>query len=79
VTIVYATTVYVLGIAITHSGLRETGVMKWVVRGLLLPIKIVPTAIRLEDHQQHHATSDCNYGVFFSHWDRLFGSWKPSR
>jgi sterol desaturase/sphingolipid hydroxylase (fatty acid hydroxylase superfamily) len=78
VTIVYATTVYVMGIAITHSGLRERGVTRWLVWAVLLPIKIVPSAIRLEDHQRHHAEGNCNYGVFFSHWDRLFGSWQPA-
>lgn len=50
--------------------------MKWAMRVMLLPIKIVPTAIRLADHQRHHEESDCNYGVFFSHWDRLLGTWK---
>ena len=78
VTILYATTVYVLGIAVTHSGLRETGPVKWTLRMVLLPIKIVPTAIRLEDHERHHAQSDCNYGVFFSHWDRLLRTWQRS-
>lgn len=76
VTIVYATTVYVLGIAVTHSGLRETPPVRWALDVVLLPIRIVPTAIRLEDHERHHARGDCNYGVFFSHWDRLFGSWE---
>jgi sterol desaturase/sphingolipid hydroxylase (fatty acid hydroxylase superfamily) len=78
VTIVYATTVYVLGVAITHSGLRETPAVKWALRVILLPIRIVPTAIRLEDHERHHAQGDCNYGVFFSHWDRLFRTWQPT-
>ena len=78
VTIGYATTVYVLGIAVTHSGLRETGIVKWVLRVVLLPIKIVPTAIRLEDHLHHHAQGDCNFGVFFSHWDRLLGTWEST-
>src|SRR5262249_58254222 len=50
VTIVYATTVYVIGVAVTHSGIRETPSVKWALRLILLPIKIVPTAIRLEDH-----------------------------
>src|SRR5262245_26423283 len=50
VTILYATTVYVLGVAVTHSGVRETPIVKWTLRVILLPIKIVPTAIRLEDH-----------------------------
>jgi sterol desaturase/sphingolipid hydroxylase (fatty acid hydroxylase superfamily) len=77
VTIVYATTVYVLGVAVTHSGLRERGLVRAALWLVLFPIKIVPTAIRLEDHLRHHADSDCNYGVFFSHWDRLFGTWKP--
>jgi sterol desaturase/sphingolipid hydroxylase (fatty acid hydroxylase superfamily) len=76
-TIVYAITIYVLGVAITHSGIRETAGVKWALRLILLPIKIVPTAIRLEDHERHHARGDCNYGVFFSHWDRLLGSWAP--
>jgi sterol desaturase/sphingolipid hydroxylase (fatty acid hydroxylase superfamily) len=78
VTIFYATTVYVMGVAITHSGLRETPAVKWALRVILLPIKIIPTAIRLEDHGRHHAQGDCNYGVFFSHWDRLFGTWQPT-
>jgi sterol desaturase/sphingolipid hydroxylase (fatty acid hydroxylase superfamily) len=77
-TIVYATSVYVLGVAITHSGVRETPGVKWALRVVLLPIKIVPTAIRVEDHLLHHARGNCNYGVFFSHWDRLFGSWEPT-
>jgi sterol desaturase/sphingolipid hydroxylase (fatty acid hydroxylase superfamily) len=77
-TIVYAMTVYVLGIAAMHSGLQETPVVKWALRLILLPIKIVPTAIRLEDHQRHHAQGNCNYGVFFSHWDLLLGSWMPA-
>jgi sterol desaturase/sphingolipid hydroxylase (fatty acid hydroxylase superfamily) len=76
-TIVYALSVYVLGLAATHSGVRETPGVKWALRVILLPIKIVPTAIRLEDHVRHHAQSNCNYGVFFSHWDRLLGTWKP--
>jgi sterol desaturase/sphingolipid hydroxylase (fatty acid hydroxylase superfamily) len=76
VTIVYATSVYVLGVAVTHSGLRETAAVKWGLNVLLLPIRIVPTAIRLEDHERHHARGNCNYGVFFSHWDRLLGSWE---
>jgi len=76
VTIVYATTVYVLGIALTHSGLRETRAVRAALFLVLFPIKIVPTAIRLDDHERHHADSDCNYGVFFSHWDRLFGTWR---
>jgi sterol desaturase/sphingolipid hydroxylase (fatty acid hydroxylase superfamily) len=79
VTIVYAVTVYVLGIAAMHSGLEETPPVKWALRVVLLPIRIVPTAIRLEDHQRHHAQGDCNYGVFFSHWDSLFGSWMPAK
>jgi sterol desaturase/sphingolipid hydroxylase (fatty acid hydroxylase superfamily) len=78
VTILYATTVYVLGIAVTHSGLRETPAVKWALRAILLPIKIVPTAIRVEDHHRHHALGNCNYGVFFSHWDRLLGTWEPT-
>jgi sterol desaturase/sphingolipid hydroxylase (fatty acid hydroxylase superfamily) len=78
VTIVYAVTVYVLGIAATHSGLLETPRVKWALRVILLPIKILPTAIRLEDHQLHHARGNCNYGVFFSHWDCLLGSWVPA-
>jgi sterol desaturase/sphingolipid hydroxylase (fatty acid hydroxylase superfamily) len=77
VTIGYATTVYVLGIAMTHSGLCETPALKWALRIALLPIKIVPTAIRLEDHLRHHSHGNCNYAVFFSHWDRLFGTWQP--
>jgi sterol desaturase/sphingolipid hydroxylase (fatty acid hydroxylase superfamily) len=77
-TILYATTVYVLGVAVSHSGLRETPAVKWALRIVLLPIKIIPTAIRLEDHQRHHATGTCNYGVFFSHWDRLLGTWEPA-
>jgi sterol desaturase/sphingolipid hydroxylase (fatty acid hydroxylase superfamily) len=78
VTIAYAGTVYVLGLAATHSGLRETPSVKWALRVLLLPIKIVPSAIRIEDHQRHHAQPNCNFGVFFSHWDRLLGSWVPT-
>jgi sterol desaturase/sphingolipid hydroxylase (fatty acid hydroxylase superfamily) len=76
VTIGYATSVYVLGVAVTHSGLRETPAVKWTLAVLLLPIRIVPTAIRLEDHERHHARGNCNYGVFFSHWDRLLGTWE---
>jgi sterol desaturase/sphingolipid hydroxylase (fatty acid hydroxylase superfamily) len=78
ITIVYATSVYVLGIAVTHSGLRETPRVKWALRLILLPIKIVPTAIRVEDHLRHHEVGNCNYGVFFSHWDRLLGTWEPT-
>lgn len=78
VTILYATSVYVLGVAVTHSGIRETPVVTWTLRVILLPIKIVPTAIRLEDHERHHAQGNCNYGVFFSHWDRLLGTWEPT-
>jgi sterol desaturase/sphingolipid hydroxylase (fatty acid hydroxylase superfamily) len=77
VTIVYATTVYVIGVALMHSGIRETPAVRWTLWIILLPIRIVPTAIRLEDHLRHHAESDCNYGVFFSHWDRLLGTWAP--
>ena len=33
-------------------------------------------------HQLHHsadpADHDCNFGVWFACWDRLFGTWKPS-
>ena len=75
VTICYAISVYVLALAAMHSGIRETAHVKWVLRVLLLPMKIVPTAIRIEDHTRHHAQANCNYGVFFSHWDRLLGSW----
>lgn len=78
VTILYAITVYVLGVAVTHSGLRETPGMRWALWIILLPIKIVPSAIRLEDHLRHHEEGDCNYAVFFSHWDRLFRTWKPT-
>jgi sterol desaturase/sphingolipid hydroxylase (fatty acid hydroxylase superfamily) len=78
VTIVYALTVYVLGLAALHSGVRETPHVKWALRLILLPIKILPTAIRNEDHQRHHARGNCNYGVFFSHWDSLLGSWAPA-
>jgi sterol desaturase/sphingolipid hydroxylase (fatty acid hydroxylase superfamily) len=78
VTVVYAMTVYVLGLAATHSGLRETPTVKWTLRIILLPIRIIPGAIRVEDHQRHHAHGNCNYGVFFSHWDRLLGSWLPA-
>jgi sterol desaturase/sphingolipid hydroxylase (fatty acid hydroxylase superfamily) len=77
-TIAYATTVYVLGVALTHSGVRETRALAWVLNVVLLPIRIVPGAIRLDDHQRHHARGDCNYGVFFSHWDRAFGTWETS-
>jgi sterol desaturase/sphingolipid hydroxylase (fatty acid hydroxylase superfamily) len=77
-TIGYATTVYVLGVALTHSGIRETPLVKWTLFIVLLPIKLVPTAIRLEDHELHHARGDSNYGVFFSHWDRVFGTWRTS-
>jgi sterol desaturase/sphingolipid hydroxylase (fatty acid hydroxylase superfamily) len=78
VTIGYATTVYVLGVALTHSGVCETPAVRWALNLVLLPIRIVPGAIRLDDHQRHHARGNCNYGVFFSHWDRLFGTWEPS-
>jgi sterol desaturase/sphingolipid hydroxylase (fatty acid hydroxylase superfamily) len=78
VTIGYATSVYVLGVAATHSGLPERGALRYVMFGMLLPIKIVPTAIRLDDHHRHHARGNCNYGVFFSHWDRAFGTWRNS-
>jgi sterol desaturase/sphingolipid hydroxylase (fatty acid hydroxylase superfamily) len=77
-TILYAGNVYVLGLAATHSGVRETPLVKWALRIALLPIKIVPSAIRIEDHQLHHAQPNCNFGVFFSHWDRLLGSWVPT-
>jgi sterol desaturase/sphingolipid hydroxylase (fatty acid hydroxylase superfamily) len=78
VTLVYGVTVYVLGLAAMHSGVRETPVVRAVLWLILLPIKLVPSAIRLEDHQRHHAEGNCNYGVFFSHWDRLLGSWDPA-
>jgi sterol desaturase/sphingolipid hydroxylase (fatty acid hydroxylase superfamily) len=70
-------TVYVLGLAALHSGVRETPVVKWALRVILLPIKIIPTAISTGDHQRHHGQGNCNYGVFFSHWDALLGSWVP--
>jgi sterol desaturase/sphingolipid hydroxylase (fatty acid hydroxylase superfamily) len=78
VTIMYAVNVYVVGVAAMHSGLRETPLVKWALRLICLPIRIFPTAIRIEDHQRHHALGNCNYGVFFSHWDRLLGSWLPA-
>jgi sterol desaturase/sphingolipid hydroxylase (fatty acid hydroxylase superfamily) len=78
VTILYALTIYVLALAAMHSGVQETRAVKWALRVILLPIKIVPTAIRIEDHQRHHAEGNCNYGVFFSHWDSLLGSWMPA-
>lgn len=79
VTIVYSITVYVLGLAAMHSGIRETPFVKWALRAILLPIRIIPTAISIEDHQRHHARGNCNYGVFFSHWDRLLDSWEPEK
>lgn len=78
VTIVYAMMIYVLGLAAMHSGIRETPVVRWALNIILLPIRILPTAIRTEDHQRHHLQGNCNYGVFFSHWDSLLGSWTPA-
>jgi sterol desaturase/sphingolipid hydroxylase (fatty acid hydroxylase superfamily) len=78
VTIVYALTVYVLGLAAMHSGLQETQAVRWALGVILLPVRIFPTAIRIEDHQRHHVQGNCNYGVFFSHWDSLLGSWIPA-
>lgn len=78
VTIIYAISVYVLGLAAMHSGLRETWPVKLVLWIVLMPMRLVPTAIRCEDHARHHAKASCNYAVFFSHWDRIFGSWEPA-
>jgi sterol desaturase/sphingolipid hydroxylase (fatty acid hydroxylase superfamily) len=78
VTITYAITIYVIGLAAMHSGVRETPLVRWVLNIALLPMRIVPSAIRVEDHARHHARGAVNYAVFFSHWDRLFGSWDPA-
>lgn len=39
----------------------------------------LPYTLAAADHEAHHHELHGNYSLIFSHWDRIYGTWLPSR